>query len=74
MKKIFLLTIFSAITGTTMISCKDEAETICMDKVWYRDSDGDGKGDPIYYLYSCKAQPEGFVANADDKDDTDPNG
>lgn len=56
-----------------MTSCTDEAEIICMDKVWYRDKDGDSRGDPNYYLYSCKVQPEGFVDNPDDTDDNDPN-
>jgi hypothetical protein len=72
MKKIFLLTVYSAIIGLSGISCQDEGELICMDKVWYKDADGDGRGDRIAYLYSCNVQPKGFVANNEDKDDKNP--
>ena len=75
MKKIFLLITYGAIIGIGMVSCgNDDDGKPCMDKVWYRDKDGDGRGDRIYYLYSCKVQPKGFVDNADDKNDADPNG
>ena len=73
MKKIFLLTAYIAIIVLTMVSCNDEGDLICMDKVWYRDIDGDGKGDRTYYIYSCKVQPKGFVSNSDDFCDNDPN-
>lgn len=73
MKKVFLLIAYSAIVSAGTISCDDEGELICMDKVWYKDSDGDGRGDRTNYLYSCNVQPKGFVDNPDDKDDTDPN-
>jgi N-acetylneuraminic acid mutarotase len=39
---------------------------------WYADMDGDGLGDPNTSVVSCE-QPEGYVANNDDCDDTDPN-
>ena len=35
---------------------------------WYRDSDGDGYGDPEFSVVACAA--EGFVSNDDDCDDT----
>lgn len=38
---------------------------------WWRDEDGDGVGDPEEMTLSC-VQPEGYVANPDDCDDTDP--
>ena len=36
---------------------------------WHRDADGDGLGDPASLLRACEA-PEGYVARADDCDDT----
>jgi RHS repeat-associated protein len=34
--------------------------------VWYRDTDGDGKGDPNTTITACN-MPAGYVANADDQ-------
>lgn len=70
MKKIFKLCLVLIVGFLT--SCEKEADLICMDKVWYKDSDKDGKGDPLNYLYSCKVQPVGFVDNANDTNDQDP--
>jgi hypothetical protein len=43
------------------------------DRLWYRDSDGDGFGDPTAFVRTCGAfAPMGFVANALDCDDTNP--
>lgn len=41
----------------------------CASNAWYRDSDGDTYGDPGIAMMGC-AQPAGYVANADDCDDT----
>ncbi len=38
---------------------------------WYADDDGDGFGDAGVSAESCD-QPDGFVGNANDVDDTDP--
>ena len=38
---------------------------------WYADVDGDGYGDPEGLLYAC-FEPEGYVDNSEDCDDTDP--
>ncbi|MCB9760229.1 MAG: hypothetical protein H6739_10375 [Alphaproteobacteria bacterium] len=38
---------------------------------WYVDSDGDGYGNPAFESTAC-AQPAGYVGNADDCDDTEP--
>lgn len=40
--------------------------------VWYIDSDDDGYGDVNTEQYAC-SQPQGYVSNADDCDDTDAN-
>jgi hypothetical protein len=37
---------------------------------WYRDSDGDGKGNPSVSVQNC-GQPSGYVGNSDDCDDED---
>jgi hypothetical protein len=38
--------------------------------VYYLDSDGDGFGDPEYSQVNCNGQPEGYVANKLDCDDS----
>ncbi|MFZ5482495.1 MAG: MopE-related protein [Myxococcota bacterium] len=38
--------------------------------VWYRDNDGDGYGDPGVVANTC-SRPAGYVANANDCDDTE---
>jgi hypothetical protein len=47
-----------------------ERVVVC-ESTWYRDMDGDGYGDIDLHISSC-LQPEGFVANALDCDDSDP--
>lgn len=39
--------------------------------VWYADTDGDGLGDLNSPITAC-SEPEGYVTNSDDCDDTDP--
>lgn len=40
--------------------------------IFYQDSDGDGYGDPNYWIQECTIS-QGYVDNADDCDDNDPN-
>ena len=48
-----------------------ENDTDCIPVTWYRDADGDGRGDPEVSMVACTAPP-GYVGPADDCDDTDP--
>ena len=64
---LFALALPIAIINT---SCGDES---CEEITWYEDADGDGLGNPNISLIDCN-QPEGFVSNNTDNDDTnDPN-
>lgn len=50
----------------------DESEEICCQEMdWYLDADGDGLGDSQSIMESCE-QPEGYVLNNEDDDDTCP--
>jgi len=52
-------------------SCSDDDTPSCVPTIWYADVDNDTLGDPDVSLEACE-QPEGFVANNNDSDDTDP--
>lgn len=53
-----------------MSSCNEAIEEeICSEVIWYLDADSDGLGDPNSSISSCD-QPEGFVSNANDEDDS----
>ncbi|MEM9824783.1 MAG: hypothetical protein AAF985_27100, partial [Bacteroidota bacterium] len=65
--------IFSAILllgNMTLLSSCGEAESPCTETTWYEDADTDGLGNPDISLDDCE-QPAGYVANANDTDDTD---
>ena len=47
-------------------SCGEDA---CTELVWYQDNDGDGLGNPDETISSCE-QPEGYVSNSEDDDDS----
>ncbi|RMG64855.1 MAG: YHYH protein [Bacteroidetes bacterium] len=65
MKYFPLLLWFLAGTLIAFSACKKDD---CL-SVWYQDADGDGLGNPNVSETAC-AQPSGYVANADDPDDT----
>ncbi len=66
MKNLFLL-----ILTISIFSCSDDDAPPCVEQTWYADADGDSLGDPNVTIEECE-QPEGFVGNANDLDDTDP--
>ncbi|MEM7369003.1 MAG: hypothetical protein AAF587_10430 [Bacteroidota bacterium] len=51
-----------------LISACDNEE-VCVETLWYEDADNDGLGNPNNSLSACE-QPDGFVANNTDTDDT----
>ena len=51
-------------------SCSNDDS--CTESIWYEDSDGDGFGNPDVSRSAC-SQPDGFVSNSDDFDDTNAN-
>ena len=54
---------------TIFYACKQEDDTPCIETIWYEDSDDDGLGNPDISQVAC-TQPEGYVDNSDDLDDT----
>lgn len=53
-------------SGITLTSCSEDD---CAASTWYADTDNDGLGDPASSTSACE-QPEGYVSNSDDTDDT----
>jgi len=52
--------------------CNGKTDTDAPLTIWYKDADQDGYGDKTLTTQTC-SQPIGFVENAADCDDTDPN-
>lgn len=67
MTKIKIMAILAIVF--TFSSCNDDP---CAESIWYEDADGDGFGNINATQESCD-QPNGFVSNSDDIDDTDAN-
>ena len=59
-------------TMTLLTSCNKDDEDPCTETTWYQDADEDGLGNPGVTFMACEA-PTGYVDNADDTDDADPN-
>ncbi|MEM9144355.1 MAG: hypothetical protein AAGA86_15300 [Bacteroidota bacterium] len=53
-------------TTIAFLACSDDD---CTESTWYVDTDNDDLGDPNSSISACE-QPEGYVANNDDTDDT----
>jgi len=53
----------------SFVGCSSDDETACTASIWYADTDFDGLGDASVSVEACD-QPEGYVANSDDTDDT----
>ncbi len=56
-----------------LLSCgSDDAveDDSCTESTWYEDADGDGLGNASVTLSACE-QPDGYVSNSSDTDDTD---
>jgi len=68
MKYIELIIVFLFATTVLFTSCKDNEA--CVESNWYEDADGDGLGNADVSLSACE-QPNGYVANDTDIDDTD---
>ena len=64
------LLLFGAVL--TFTSCNEDETTDpipCTESIWYEDADSDGLGNPDVTVSACE-QPEGFVTNQTDDDDT----
>lgn len=67
----YVLFSFLMVTGIVMVclSCNEDDGVPCIETTWYQDADNDGLGNPYISLDDCE-QPTGYVANADDTDDS----
>ncbi|PHS10404.1 MAG: hypothetical protein COA88_02875 [Kordia sp.] len=59
------------VLAISLFSCSDDDAPTCKELTWYQDADGDTLGNLLVTLESCN-QPDGYVGNSDDIDDTDP--
>lgn len=68
--KIQKLLVLILIPATLFVtSCKEDDSAACEETIWYEDADGDGFGNPAVSILDCD-QPNGFVANNADQDDS----
>ena len=70
MKNTLFLSLLVLLVVSGFTSCKDdETSTPCTETTWYEDADADGLGNPDSSLSACD-QPDGYVADNTDTDDT----
>lgn len=69
--KRFLFSFFIVLFAGTFIltSCRNDDDSSCTELTWYEDADGDGLGNPDVSQRACE-QPEGYVADNSDTDDS----
>ena len=65
--KVYLLLL--ALAVFTCAACVQDDDEACMPTTWFEDADGDGLGNPATSLSACD-QPDGYVADNTDPDDT----
>lgn len=65
-----LVVLISLLFGAVVLvsSCEDD-EQLCIESLWYQDADGDGLGNSAVSQSACE-QPDGYVADNSDPDDT----
>lgn len=69
--KIKLLSLSTLFLSSALFftGCNDDEGNTCEESVWYADTDGDGLGDAKNLILACE-QPEGYIADNTDDDDT----
>lgn len=71
MKNVLKIIVAMAIVATFgFIACSNDDDVTCTEAIWYQDADNDGLGNPDVSQEACD-QPDGYVSNNTDGDDTD---
>ena len=68
-----ILFLFLLMTSALSISSCAKDDDTCTESTWYEDADNDGFGNPDSSRSSCD-QPEGYVSNSSDPDDSNNSG